>query len=39
MAKYERLLKAYSSLSYEIEIVPRNDVESRADFVLTRLAD
>lgn len=39
MAEYERLLKAYASLSYEIEIVPRIDVERRADFVLARLAD
>ena len=35
--EYERLLLAFSSLGYEIEILPKIDVVSRADLVIQRL--
>lgn len=37
IAEYERLLGAYSALSYNVEILPKIDVERRADLVLARL--
>lgn len=35
--EYERLLPAFSSLGYEIALLPKVDVALRADFVLKRL--
>lgn len=35
--EYERLLLAFSSLGYEIQMVPKVEVSSRADFILERL--
>lgn len=35
--EYERLLKAFETLGYDVELLPRLHVESRADFILERL--
>lgn len=37
-AEYQRLLTAYGSLGYEIDLLPRASVETRADYMLGRLA-
>lgn len=36
--EYERLLHAYPALGYEVHLLPKDSVESRADFVLETLA-
>ena len=36
-AEYERLLRAYPALGYEISILPKTTVAKRADFVLKML--
>lgn len=36
-AEYERLLAAYTSLGYEIELLPKLGVAERADFVLNHV--
>lgn len=38
MAEYERLLRAYPSLGYEVFILPKTSVRERADFLLAALA-
>ncbi len=38
VAEYHRLLHAYERLGYDPVILPKVDVEARADFVLKRLA-
>lgn len=38
VAEYERLLRAYEGLGYAPVILPRADVEVRADFILQHLA-
>ena len=38
VAEYQRLLDAYQRLGYEPVILPKVDVEARADFVLKRLS-
>jgi len=35
--EYERLLVAFSSLGYEIQMVPKVEVSCRADFILEQL--
>lgn len=37
VAEYERLLRAYSDLGYEIALVPKTSVEARAEFILSQL--
>ena len=37
--EYERLLAAYPSCGYEVTLVPKTDVVTRADFVLRTLQD
>lgn len=37
--EYHRLLKAYRTLGYTPVILPKTDVETRADFVLKQLSD
>ena len=37
LAEYSRLLQTYSSLGYEVSILPKVGVEERADFVLRTL--
>jgi predicted ATPase len=39
VAEYERLYKVYPSLSYEISLLPKTDVVSRADVILTVLQE
>jgi predicted ATPase len=39
LAEYSRLLEAYSSLGYEIFVLPMARVVERADFVLSTLAE
>ena len=39
VAEYLRLLEAYTSLGYEILILPKIGVGERADFVLNALDD
>lgn len=38
VAEYERLTAAYPEIGYELVILPKTDVETRADFLLRRLA-
>lgn len=38
IAEYERLLRAYDSLGYDVVAIPRVGVPERADFVLATLA-
>ncbi len=38
LVEYSRLLKAYSSLGYEIAFLPKVGLVERADFVLSVLA-
>ncbi len=38
VAEYERLLKAYPALGYEVVVLPKVSVAERADFVLDALA-
>jgi predicted ATPase len=38
IAEYERLLRVYPSLGYEVDILPKVGVAERADHVLSRLA-
>jgi predicted ATPase len=35
--EYERLVELYSSIGYEVDIIPKATVDSRADYVLQRL--
>ena len=35
--EYERLLRAFSALGYDIQLLPKVDVSKRADFVIQRL--
>lgn len=37
IGEYERLLVAFSSLGYTVEVLPKNGVAQRADFILERL--
>ena len=37
VAEYDRLLKVYPSLGYEVCLLPKTSVEERADFVLAKL--
>ncbi len=37
--EYERLLEVYPSVGYELVIVPKTDVRTRADFVLRHLGE
>lgn len=37
MAEYERLLTAYPALGYEVTLLPKLNVEARADFLLATL--
>lgn len=37
IAEYERLLRAFSSLGYTIELLPKIAVSDRADFIVQRL--
>ena len=37
LTEYSRLLQTYSSLGYEVSILPKVGVEERADFVLRTL--
>jgi predicted ATPase len=39
IAEYSRLLEVYSSLGYELSILPKADVAQRADFVLGMLVE
>jgi predicted ATPase len=39
IVEYTRLLDAYTSLGYEVMILPKIDVPARADFVLQALAE
>jgi len=39
IAEYSRLLEAYSSLGYEVSVLPKVGVAERADFVLDALAE
>lgn len=35
--EYERLLKAFETLDYDVEVLPKTNVEARADFILEKL--
>ena len=35
--EYKRLMKAFASLEYDVELLPKVDVAKRADFILGRL--
>lgn len=37
-AEYDRLLKAYPALGYEVSLLPKVSVPERVDFVLNTLA-
>ncbi len=37
IAEYERLIRDYPALGYEVDILPKVAVEARADYVLARL--
>lgn len=37
VAEYERLIRDYPALGYEVDILPKVAVEARADYVLARL--
>ena len=39
LAEYSRLLEAYTSLGYEVSILPKVAVTEPADFVLSALAE
>ena len=35
--EYERLLRDYDELGYDISVLPKSGIEERADFILTRI--
>ncbi|WP_277665553.1 AAA family ATPase [Novosphingobium lindaniclasticum] len=35
--EYERLLKAFETLDYDVEVLPKTNVEARADFIFQKL--
>ena len=37
VAEYDRLCKVYPSLGYEVTVLPKIDIQSRADFILAAL--
>lgn len=37
VGEYERLLKAFGALDYDVEVLPKTDVGARADFILEKL--
>ena len=37
VAEYERLLRDYDELGYDISVLPKSGIEERADFILTRI--
>ncbi|RRN73432.1 AAA family ATPase [Agrobacterium deltaense] len=37
VAEYERLLRDYDELGYDISVLPKSGIRERADFILTRI--
>jgi predicted ATPase len=37
LAEYERLVRDYPALGYELDVLPKVGVAERADYVLSRL--